>query len=171
MLIPSSDLQNALTSQPLDMKAVVRALLDYLLLDPKFKTNDFETAIAYVLTTGGIKEEALFEKFDPEFDMVDNESLWDEAYYRKARTFLETNFCRERVIHVREVARKLYPIKDDTAATTSEVGNGGQSSKKAKRRQDQGKISMEQKNVKILILIVLISIVLLASIIVFIMKR
>lgn len=83
------------------------ALIGYINGDPKFKTNDFDDAIKYTISQG-IKESDLFENFDSSKEIEDDKSKWDEDYYSHELLYLQENFCKKRINHIKEVAKHLY---------------------------------------------------------------
>lgn len=148
MFTPSKMLINYLNAQPRDMFDIVGAIMGYINADPQFKTNDFEQAIQYVLKSG-ISESELFAEFDENIEYEADESKWSEEYYSYARVYLKDNFSKERIDHVKAIAKKLYP--------------GVASSKKVNRQQSKN-IHNNQLPVKWVIFVVVV--VLLAVIVI-----
>ena len=140
MFTPSNMLQNYLNTQPRDMFDIVGALMGYINADPMFKTNDFEQAIQYVLNHG-VSKEVLFVAFDSGIEYEEDSTKWNEEYYSYARVYLKDNFCEKRIVHVKAVARKLYPVERNTSSVkpvvsqTTRVNNGESTPKKAKSQQ------------------------------------
>lgn len=109
MFTPSNMLLKYMNAQPRDIYDIVGALMGYINADPMFKTNDFDEAIQYVLSHG-VSRQDLFDEFDPEIEMEEDQDKWDEEYYSYARVYLKDNFSEKRIQHVKAVARKLYPM-------------------------------------------------------------
>ena len=76
------------------------ALIGYINRDPKFKTNEFDDAIKYTISQG-IKESELFDQFDPSKEIEEDKSKWDEDYYSHELVYLQDNFCKKRIAHVK----------------------------------------------------------------------
>lgn len=90
-----------------DYVAIRDALWSRIALDPNF-TKGFPESLEYCYQNG-ISENDLFEKYDerPMSDEVTNDnfsSLCGE---------LSTNFSKERLEKIKEIGRKLYPVKEE----------------------------------------------------------
>lgn len=90
-----------------DYVAIRDALWSRIALDPNF-TKGFPESLEYCYQNG-ISENDLFEKHDerPMSDEVTNDnfsSLCGE---------LSTNFSKERLEKIKEIGRKLYPVKEE----------------------------------------------------------
>ncbi len=135
---PNSVLQRAL--QIGDMYEIAGALIGYIDGDPQFWTGDFDRALDYVLSNG-VSESQLFKAFDPSFRFESNPANWVDDYYSYARLYLQKNFCRERLDHVKAVARKKYgskPAPKPTLVSQSRTTvQQSQISKKANARQER----------------------------------
>lgn len=81
------------------------ALTSITLKDPGFATDEFANAMRYVADQGI----NLYEPFDGE--VFKPESEWDKDYWRYINVSLMDNFCRERILKLQEIGRKLYPVK------------------------------------------------------------
>lgn len=110
---PSNLLRKYMEEEPRDRYDIIGALIGYINADPQFKTDQFEKAIAYVISQG-ISEKELYAPFDRSLKYENDESRWNEEYYSYARIYLKDNFCRERIDHVKAVAKHLY--RDQPAA-------------------------------------------------------
>ena len=148
---------------------IIGALMGYINADPKFKTNDFEQAVQYVLSHGVTKEE-LFADFDPKVEFEEEESKWNEEYYSFARVYLKDNFCEKRINHVKAIARKLYPIvapvqKTAAPARPTQTGGSQLNGKKSQSQQrEAGRKSLSTPSIKIIIAVV-VAVALLALVI------
>ncbi|MCM1166932.1 MAG: hypothetical protein NC401_13085, partial [Ruminococcus sp.] len=147
---PSNVLQRAL--QTGDMYEIAGALIGYIDADPQFRTNDFDMALNYVLSNG-VSEAQLFKTFDPSYRFEEDTNVWDidDRYYSYARLYLEENFCRKRIEHVKAVARRKYPqsTSQPTNISTSQSRTSrqhGQTPKKAQPRQVPNKLNAMSPN-------------------------
>ena len=82
-------------------------LIGYINGDPKFKTNEFDEAIKYTISQG-IKESELFDQFDPSKEIEEDKSKWDEDYYSHELLYLQENFCKKRIAHVKQIAWYIW---------------------------------------------------------------
>lgn len=182
MFTASNMLQKYLMAQPRDMYDIVGALMGYINADPYFRTDDFDEAIKYVLSHG-VTEAELFQKFDSGIDFQEDETKWNEDYYSYARVYLKDNFCKERIQHVKRVARKLHPIvkvsniNENTArseafhcSSQNESVRGGQQTAGKKLQDHQENYVTTQKHVVMRGLAVSCAIILMV-VIVYIMRR
>jgi len=110
MFEPTELLKEYMREQPRNMRHIIGALIGYLNADPHFETDDLKSAISYVLNNG-VKKEELFSELDTSVELSSDEDSWDDDYYYLAIVRLQSNFCKERLAHVRAVASKLYPKK------------------------------------------------------------
>lgn len=146
MFTPSKMLQNYMKAQPRDRFDIIGALMGYINADPQFKTNDFEQAIQYVLSSG-ISESELFAAFDESIDFETDSTKWNEEYYSFARVYLKDNFCKKRIAHVKAVAKKLYPsvtapqpvtqLTRQNLQTPTQMGGIQSAGKKSQSQQSQ----------------------------------
>lgn len=178
MFTPSNMLIKYLNAQPRDMYDIVGALEGYINADPRFATNDFDNAVRYVLSNG-VSKMNLFVPFDPNIDFVEDENKWDYDYYSLARVYLKDNFCEKRIMHVKAIAKKLYPSvapvqpeprqthlsNEDTANNQNsnagsriQAGGQAQSGKKTQDQQKGGSSQITQipRSVKIVGVVVLL---------------
>lgn len=143
--IPSELLRRRLDEQPRNMRRIVGAIIGFINADPRFNTNRFDEGVKYVLRQG-ISESELFSVYQPmEGDLFREPEKWDEQYYSLSLVRLKDNFCKERIEHVKAIARKLYPREQvqpahqerPQAAGKAQDRNGGVPPKKAKGQQDR----------------------------------
>ena len=107
--IPTNLLQQCLSESPRDQKSIAIALIGYINADCYFKTNNFDEGIRYVLSHG-MTEEELFCTHNPDMGEIETDSSkWDMDYYALALVYLIDNFSKERIKHVKAIARKLDP--------------------------------------------------------------
>jgi len=144
MFTPSKMLLNYMQAQPKDMFDIIGALMGYINADPRFKTNDFESAVKYVLENG-ISEDELFSKFDESIDFEADPDKWNEEYYSFARVYLKDNFCKKRIEHVKAVAKKLYPSVTPQQAVSVTVQTQRTASVQTGGNQTAGKKSQSQQ--------------------------
>lgn len=163
-----------MNAQPRDMYDIVGALMGYINADPGFKTNDFEEAIQYVLKNG-VSESELFEAFDPEYKFEEDSSKWDEDYYSYSQVYLKKNFCKKRISHVKDVAKKLYPGKVSsqpakaTVTSNMQARNVGTVPKKAQSQQQHVNSRKEMPTVGKVVIAV--AIVVLLALVISLIKR
>lgn len=118
----SNMLKKSLATQPSDMYEITCALMGYINADPKFKTDEFDQAVSYVLKQG-VSSEKLYQAFNSEYEFVEDQSKWDSDYYSLAIVYLKKNFCKKRIDHVKAIAKKLYtpiPLKTENSAAAQE---------------------------------------------------
>ena len=145
MFRPSNMLQKYLMAQPRDMYDIQGALIGYINADPYFNTDDFDKAIEYVLSQG-ITEAELYQEFNTEIDFQEDEAAWDKDYYAHARVYLQDNFCKKRIQHVKNVANKLHP-KEKALAMPDRNIRGGQQRIEKKTQNQQENSATTQKSV------------------------
>lgn len=71
----------------------------------------------------------LIDKFDSEEPFENNREKWTEAYFNKQKIYLMTNFSDERIEHLLEVARKLFP--ENIVSKTSTINSSTSYSSKS----------------------------------------
>lgn len=149
---PSNMLKSYLQAKPRNMYDIRGALLGYINADPAFRTDDFDQAVAYVLRQG-VSEEELYTEFVPKpKDQMGAGDQWDKAYYALANVYLRDNFSKDRIAHVKEVARKLYPHTD--------VSREPQSGKKEQGQQQGNGDVTQDRNGKALMVLAIIALLL-----------
>ena len=122
MFEPSIFLKKTIDAQPHDMYDIRAALIGYINADPKFKTNEFDKAVDYVLKHG-VNSSELFQTFNFEYGFIEDQSKWDPDYYALATVYLQKNFCKKRIDHIKAIAKKLYtpiPPKTENSAAAQE---------------------------------------------------
>lgn len=78
-------------------------------LDPQFKTGRYEEILAYIKKQG-VTVEVPYEKQSAEFKLPSNE--WTELYFYRLTEWLRENFApTERIPHIKEVGRAMFPEK------------------------------------------------------------
>ena len=88
--------------------------------DRSFQTGKFEEALSYIKEHG---IEGLYEPFDHEDFKSRNE--WNEDYWRYMVNSLLDNFCMERIEHLKDVGRTLFPAQTrQVKATVGEKSYG-----------------------------------------------
>lgn len=83
--------------------------------DPNFSTGKFRQILDYVKSKG---IDNLFQKYDGE--EFEPEEQWDEDYWALIASSLVDNFCMERINHLEEVGRKVYPVKKSERAVPAQ---------------------------------------------------
>lgn len=74
--------------------------------DPNFSTGKFRQLLEYVKSK---KIEGLFQEYDgEEFEPVEK---WDENYWALIASSLVDNFCIERIDHLEQIGKKVYPVQ------------------------------------------------------------
>lgn len=105
----------------------VRHIRDDLIVivheDRAFQTGKFEEALSYIKEHG---IEGLYEPFDHENFRARNE--WDKDYWRYMVNSLLDNFCMERIEHLKEVGRTLFPTQTKQDKATVDVQSSSPSS-------------------------------------------
>lgn len=77
--------------------------------DPNFSKGTFRELLRYVRTRN---VEGLMQEFDGgEFEP---EEKWDEEYWALVASSLIDNFCEERIDHLEQVGKKVYPVKESS---------------------------------------------------------
>lgn len=108
---------NDYLKKALDNKNVVRIRSAFTVIaheDPSFSTGKFNETLEYV------KKENIHGVFSPfdgkEFQPKEN---WNEEYWALIVSTLVDNFCMERINHLKEVSKVLYPQKVNEKLSTS----------------------------------------------------
>lgn len=120
--------------------------------DPNFSTGKFREVLRYVKSK---HIEGFMEAFDgEEFEPEEN---WDKEYWALVASSLMDNFCEERISHLEQVGRKVYPIKPagqpapSSAAAVPHAGSrpasggAGLTGRGTGPRRGSGLISEEEK--------------------------
>lgn len=76
--------------------------------DPNFSRNIYQEALEYILSNS-IARENLFDQ--PDNETFKGKQEWDKSYLDSVMGDLLFNFSEERINHIKEVGRYLYPIK------------------------------------------------------------
>ena len=76
--------------------------------DPNFSTGKFRQLLAYVKSRG---INNLFQEFDGE--EFEPEDKWDEDYWALIASSLIDNFCMERIEHLEQIGKKVYPVRGE----------------------------------------------------------
>lgn len=87
-----------------DLGKIYGSLYTILLSDPGFSNGKFDQALTE------LKErniEGLFQSYD-EKKFKDKEE-WDQQYWDSVASELIDNFCYERIDHLKEISKVLYP--------------------------------------------------------------
>lgn len=86
--------------------------------DPNFSTNKFYEIFQYVKTKNikGFLQEFDGEEFEPEEN-------WNKEYWAFVASSLIDNFCVERIHHLEQVGKKVYPLKMAELPKSSSVAN------------------------------------------------
>ena len=82
--------------------------------DPSFRDGNFDEAIAYV------KAHDLPDLWQP-YDggeLRKDKASWDREYWAYITASLLDNFCEERIAHLKEVGRYVYPIEAKATENT-----------------------------------------------------
>jgi hypothetical protein len=103
--------------------------------DPNFSTNKFRELLAYVKSK---HIDGLMQEFDGE-DFA-SEKEWNEDYWALVASSLMDNFCDERINHLEEVGKKVYPNKKAEQPTESDQNKHG-----AKHKEKTSKKYKEEK--------------------------
>ena len=97
---PSRLLEDALKGT--DAYYIVGAVIGYINADPYFVTDDFRVALKYTLSKAKVE---IIQEYDDQYEMITDQSKWDEEYYSYQRVYLKENFCYKRIDHVEKVGR------------------------------------------------------------------
>lgn len=84
--------------------SLVRIMMkDSLIVDPSLKTfNKMNTLASQI--------EGLYDDFDNR-ELRADESLWDSQYLDLLMVQLLRNFSRERIRHIKQIVKKIYPME------------------------------------------------------------
>ncbi|MCI6639058.1 MAG: hypothetical protein MSH32_12305 [Lachnospiraceae bacterium] len=86
-----------------DVRLIRIMMKDSLLIDPTFR--EFNEMAECAKNVDGLYDEHDGKEF------ITDEDLWDEDYLDKIMVQLVRNFSHERIDHVKDVVRKLKPVK------------------------------------------------------------
>lgn len=94
-----------------DLTGIYSVFYTILHEDPGFFTGKFDQTLDYVKSRNipGLMKQYNGEPFEPQ-------DKWDEEYWAIAASELVDNFCEERILHLKEIGRKLYPARKMTDA-------------------------------------------------------
>lgn len=149
MFTPSNMLLKYMNAQPRDRYDIVCALIGYINADPMFKTDNFDKALQYVLEND-VSDGELFEEFDSKYRYEEDTTKWDDDYYSYTLVYLKKNFCRKRIDHVKDVAKKLYPSVTETPKATTNSKKSNQDKRvgdSEKKQSSQQHFAKEQATV------------------------
>jgi hypothetical protein len=102
-----------------DLDAIRRILSTFITADQSFSKGLLDERLRYCVRMG-VSEEELFVPFDGG-PLNENPTEWNIDYFAKQRVRFNANFSRERLEHLRQVGKKLFPkidrekSKDETA--------------------------------------------------------
>lgn len=99
--------------------------------DPSFSTGKFDATLEYVKSK---KIDGVFDAFDGR--VFKSKEEWNEEYWALIVSSLMDNFCEERIDHLKEVSRYLYPSKQASEIRTNINGGRNQKPCKLNRLQD-----------------------------------
>lgn len=101
--------------------------------DRNFSTGYFESTLEYVKRKN---IPGLFQPFDGE--VFKKEEEWNEEYWAWIAASLMDNFCEERIQHLKQIGRKIYPKKkeDQTAAKEKRIPDLRQDRTEEKRQEE-----------------------------------
>ena len=85
-----------------------------ILADRGFYTTEFDEMLTYAETS---HIEGLYDVFDGE--EFKSKEEWNQEYWRYLVASLGDNFCKERINHLKEVGRYVYPKQQKTTNNTS----------------------------------------------------
>lgn len=92
--------------------------------DPNFSTGKFDETLNYVK---GKHIPGLMQPYDGK--PRKGAESWNEEYWAEVASDLVDNFCEERIAHLRQVGRKVYPVTAKKAAQgqnpSVRANNGG----------------------------------------------
>lgn len=137
MFTPSKELK-----RDIDAKNIVHIrdeLTTIALEDRGFHTGRFDEALEYVK---GKHIDGLFDLFDKE--TFKEKAQWDSDYWKNLNASLMDNFCMERINHLKEVGKTVYPKVSSLTNAKKDSYNGSKPSSNAVyvRREMKGKKSM-----------------------------
>jgi len=114
-----------------NLNSIYSLFYTILLSDPGFKTDKFDEAFRYVTSCkiDGFIQPHNGDSFAPQ-------SEWDDKYWDKVASELVDNFSVERIQHIKEVAKKVYPRIDES----------NHNSNNAQKKTDSMQNTMVQKN-------------------------
>lgn len=98
--------------------------------DANFSKGIYEEALNYILNSGISKQE-LFQVHDQE--PFKSQEAWDKDYLDEVMADLLFNFSEERIAHVKEVGRVLYPVQKKINQPNSRQSSSTQSPKGVKK--------------------------------------
>jgi predicted metalloprotease len=91
-----------------DLKTIYSSLYTILLSDPGFSTSKFDDAMKYVKNN---EIDGFIQKHNGV--IFEAEEKWSEEYWDKVASELIDNFSMERINHLKDISKKLYPNKED----------------------------------------------------------
>lgn len=97
-------------------------------LDPNGERGEVEERLS--LLKNKISDDELYEKHDDELYPILPKEQWDEDYFNKQKVKLQRNFSKERLEHVRELGKFIFP----------------QEVKTTKIKEEQSKISQKKSS-------------------------
>ena len=98
--------------------------------DRGFYTTKFDDALAYAEAAN---IEGLFDPFDGEIFKPKEE--WDRNYWSLIVASLMDNFCKERIAHLKEVGKHVYPVQRKTDGFDSKQESSSQQHKEIRGKK------------------------------------
>lgn len=87
-------------------------------LDPNGERREVEERLS--LLRNKISDDELYEKHDNDLYPILPKEQWDEDYFNKQKVKLQRNFSKERLDHVRELGKFIFPVEIKTNETKKE---------------------------------------------------
>ena len=118
MFIPSKELERDIAAK--NIGHIRDELTTIALEDRGFYTGRFDEALEYVK---GKHIDGLFDSFDKETFKVQEQ--WDGDYWGTLNASLMDNFCMERIDHLKEVGKAVYPKVCQTTSLNERGSSNG----------------------------------------------
>lgn len=87
-------------------------------LDPNGERGEVDERLE--LLKGRVSDDELYEKHDDELFPILPKDIWDEDYFNKQKVKLQRNFSKERLEHVRELGKFIFPPKEKISSSKNE---------------------------------------------------
>lgn len=102
--------------------------------DPNFSTGKFRSVLNYVKMQN---LEGFMQVFDGE--EFETEEQWDEDYWALIASSLIDNFCEERINHLEEIGKKLYPIRKPKSSQSTGQNTSHYTSRNTSQNANQNR--------------------------------
>lgn len=122
------------------VRHIVNDLLIIIHNDRGLYTSEFADSLSYV-RAAGLNVEAPFDG-----GFFSDESQWNQDYWAEQMTELRFNFCEERIAHVRDIGRKLWPKPIQHAVNPNSDSRPRQQTSSSRQEQQTSSAQYRQQN-------------------------